>query len=520
MTDILTLLNLACIKHTGQGLPNSCLEATNWKYKVIDGKKRAVWRPSPYAEPLRVGHPTNDAEHNILRKQVVGQLNFIFKDACRIALNVKREFGFWYIYGNIHYLLHKYNLAYLMTEPCCSWMWYSQRFCEEGVLQQIKDWWNLQVKETKEWGITDIDTIYTTIFDLAGFQWNRKRYNCFDIIDYNTERHTRLVRDAYEEVKTKWEQDVTEHGHIHFSEWFDDRIGYDHVLNFQNLFDDFINKWYRAYPRVSRNDKLEDVRIQRRRTISHQTHKGQGRFFNSPELTKVYRMDKTINLNSIAVKKIRENHNSFIIYERFFALPCDIAAGIGAIRKGYLSLVSSSIPGFTISLTQNTGIPRTLIDEYLGHQKMRADPQSLVKQSMTASGNIPKTKKGIQSYYDFHRVLMNNSLHPKKLSAEASGTLCGGFGPNIYTHGPVPVGGAQNGQRWWKFLNWNHRGKTAWETIGGPASPHATFQNLSPQELCRVYSPNRLTKAKEIADRDAQIKSNFPTGHTWPITAQ
>ena len=85
--SIITILNLACIKHTGCPLPSSLL-GTDWKYIEDDcfqprptcpqRKRFAVWDPSPYSYPLKEVMPTDDPEHKILRNIVVDELKEIF----------------------------------------------------------------------------------------------------------------------------------------------------------------------------------------------------------------------------------------------------------------------------------------------------------------------------------------------------------------------------------------------------------------------------------------------------------
>jgi len=85
--DIGTLLNLACLKHTGQTLPNCGDElTTTWKFKLVDGKKVAVQlKPSPlYLRPSS----NFSIELDIKRRLVVDTLNSIFswkeyKETCK-----------------------------------------------------------------------------------------------------------------------------------------------------------------------------------------------------------------------------------------------------------------------------------------------------------------------------------------------------------------------------------------------------------------------------------------------------
>ena len=86
-TDTLTLLNLACIKHTGCSLPISDFGANNWKYvefedfslKELEPRKsrKAVWSPHPYFNPLHLYYPSYDFGARVLRSQIVGEIEFI-----------------------------------------------------------------------------------------------------------------------------------------------------------------------------------------------------------------------------------------------------------------------------------------------------------------------------------------------------------------------------------------------------------------------------------------------------------
>ena len=79
-TDIGTLLNLACIKYTGQSLPNCGDELpTEWKYVVVDGKRVSTpdlwWIPSP----LTLRPSSNSSiELDIKRMMIVSDLKSVF----------------------------------------------------------------------------------------------------------------------------------------------------------------------------------------------------------------------------------------------------------------------------------------------------------------------------------------------------------------------------------------------------------------------------------------------------------
>ena len=84
-TDIQTLLNLACIKYTGYPLPAVGRGDNNWKFEYIAPpvvppvflkwcKKRAVWSPHPYFNPLHLYYPSNDFVVSVCRKLIAGEI--------------------------------------------------------------------------------------------------------------------------------------------------------------------------------------------------------------------------------------------------------------------------------------------------------------------------------------------------------------------------------------------------------------------------------------------------------------
>lgn len=87
--DPLTLLNLACIKHTGHSLPSSDGSFSNWKYDLAldeyvdeptfnppDRPKYARWSPHPYFNPLHLYYPSDDFGVRVLRSLLVDEIRF------------------------------------------------------------------------------------------------------------------------------------------------------------------------------------------------------------------------------------------------------------------------------------------------------------------------------------------------------------------------------------------------------------------------------------------------------------
>jgi len=82
--DPLTLLNLACLKHTGCLLPISDFGGSNWVKKVLtvcDGDEiyrfpNAKWFPHPYFNPLHLYYPSDDFGVRVLRSLLVDEIKF------------------------------------------------------------------------------------------------------------------------------------------------------------------------------------------------------------------------------------------------------------------------------------------------------------------------------------------------------------------------------------------------------------------------------------------------------------
>lgn len=92
--DPLTLLNLACLKHTGCLLPISDFGGSNWKYELAldeyideptfnppDHPKYAKWSPHPYFNPLHLYYPSDDFGVRVLRSLIVDEIKFCINPA-------------------------------------------------------------------------------------------------------------------------------------------------------------------------------------------------------------------------------------------------------------------------------------------------------------------------------------------------------------------------------------------------------------------------------------------------------
>ena len=92
--DILTLLNLACYKHTGCLLPVNDCGGNNWKWVAPWhpqlGFRKAKWSPHPYFNPLHLYYPSYDFGARVLRSLVVGEINFIRYGETEIKKQLKK----------------------------------------------------------------------------------------------------------------------------------------------------------------------------------------------------------------------------------------------------------------------------------------------------------------------------------------------------------------------------------------------------------------------------------------------
>ena len=95
--DPLTLLNLACLKHTGCPLPISEFSGNNWKYKFdqnfyeVSGglmRGKAKWSPHPYFNPLHLYYPSDDFGVRVLRSNLVDEIKYCKSPGVSEALKV------------------------------------------------------------------------------------------------------------------------------------------------------------------------------------------------------------------------------------------------------------------------------------------------------------------------------------------------------------------------------------------------------------------------------------------------
>lgn len=79
--DTMTLLQLACLKHTGEYLPSNIGNSTAWSYTLKDGKKQGKF--NPYADnlltnPFRTLTDTHPIQQKIMRNLLHSELKQVF----------------------------------------------------------------------------------------------------------------------------------------------------------------------------------------------------------------------------------------------------------------------------------------------------------------------------------------------------------------------------------------------------------------------------------------------------------
>jgi len=80
-SDTMTLLQLACLKHTGEYLPSNIGNSTAWSYTLKDGKKQGKF--NPYADnlltnPFRTLTDTHPIQQKIMRNLLHSELKQVF----------------------------------------------------------------------------------------------------------------------------------------------------------------------------------------------------------------------------------------------------------------------------------------------------------------------------------------------------------------------------------------------------------------------------------------------------------
>ena len=483
MSDVITLLNLACIKHTGQVLPRSSQEFPNWKFCLDDGKKRAVWSPSPYFNPLQEHGTDDDPDHNILRRVVVDELKFIFgscvsKGAPLINPMVVLDLGKWALTGLALRKLMDEELAGKSAQEITPWvMVYLLTNPPDGLgganaftLDLVRDWWEERVEEVKSYGLTKPRSIFETIYKESGIS-EMDLSTRGDDINRNggLTRACRQSPPSDEETTELWRQ-------FGFAEEALGKI----VLR----------------PR-------EGALSQRRYAGTHAfagTSATQGKerneLFLSTDLTQYNRIERALGVGFPMIKWANKHRKSLCIYEKFFDF--DRLTPRGSQESGAHRL--------------RHGIPRAHLDAFLAHQKIRKDiydhrsdfpgigTPPIIRQANTPAGKIPKTKRGIQAHYDFHRLLMFNSL-------TTGNGLCV---PDNGHQGLLPYFSHASGdfyapesrkQRWRHTHTWNHKGKRFKDVVD------TQDDILEPEELVRIFCPNKNLENLQLQEK---IKSNFP----------
>ena len=474
MSDVLTLLNLACIKHTGQALPRNSQELPNWKFHLDDGKKRAVWSPSPYFNSLQVHTSDDDPDRNIIRRVVVDELKFIFGSQGARLVNpmVVLDLGKWALTGLALRKLMDAELAGKTPNEIPPWvMVYLLTNPPDGLgganaftLDLVRDWWEERVEEVKSYGITKPRFIFETIYRESGIPEGELSAS----VPARSLAHVcRQSPPSDEETTELW----TAFG---FAEETLGKI----VLN----------------PRcVTRTTQRRYGSIHAYSTALATQGKERNELFLSTDLTQYNRLERALGVGFPMIKWANKHRKSLCIYEKFFDF--DRLTPRGSEESAAHRL--------------RHGIPRAHLDAFLAHQKIRKDiydhrsdfpgigTHTIIRQANTTAGKIPKTKRGIQAHYDFHRLLMFNSL-------TTGNGLCV---PDNGHQGLLPYFSHASGdfwnrkQRWRHAHTWNHKGKRFKDVVD------TQDDVLEPEELVRIFCPNKNLENLQLQEK---IKSNFP----------
>ena len=434
MSDIQTLLNLACIKHTGKSLPKSSQSFSNWKFKCDPetGKKTAVWSPSPYCDPLREHSPHEDPEQRIAGQQVIDELNYIFKGAAKDKRQIAMAIGAWFVIG----LAKKRVIALSKEEGRES---YDERYvkyltdiAEEGVWSRLIEWWDDYIQEIKSRGENNTERLFQTILTECGFRGVLQGYT------FNP--HQNLTNRSWEEKQGE---------------------------------------------RILKTDR--DDCPDRYKTYHHNLHiffsgKNKSEIWFSPYLNRVHQILRAIRL-SFKLNPIN-HHKSFAIWEKFFQHPDSKVDYVGQ-NNNWRHAVSAA-----------HGIPRKHLDEFLAQQKVRKqiaeardrnerDKEITFRKALTKNADIPKTKIGVKAYFEIVKLFQNNSLVLQYgVNIPEVGNIVFENSSALHRREPnhyAPYTEAQHHKYCSEIWDWRH-----------------TDGALTPEELVRIFAPNKAQEKEQI----------------------
>lgn len=447
----LSLLNLACIKHTGQSLPQSCLLETDWKYVKVNGEKVAVWSPSPLANPLRVVYPNDDIEQKILRGIVVSELDFTFNRVPKDVKEAKIDIAVWFIIGQYKILSTPTKNGRPFIAP---WITTLYEDCEQHPsFNKSLKWWKEQVKLANEFGIKGRDAYYY-IYSLIGF----KISNANELIDTG---NNNLYRDTFDTYRSLGGRDREE---------------------------DYETVCIKLFGRIMYYG-ISDIRVNIKQTTPRytatRTHTAMfAPFRASQAFVKLLSINHRLPLFD-SINRMKGNLRSHQIYERFFTLPND--DGTPYIPDGTQDgTFHTDYPSYNNCYGTEVGmVKRHEIDKYLLQIKFQNE-RWYGARITTQTGVLRKSKKAVKNYYEVLMTVMANSLSDKTFRVNS-------LDNKLQIHSQTYDGGIST---WRKFHGFRYKGKTANDWLETDWN-----EPLSPEILMRVFNPNKKLEKERINEK-------------------
>ena len=454
----LSLLNLACIKHTGQTLPQSCLLETDWKYVRVNGKKVAVWSPSPLANPLRVSYPNDDIEHKILRRVVVSELDYTFNRVPKDIMEAKLDIAVWFIIGQYKIISTPYPECRAFVAP---WIQTLYKDCEQHPsFNKSLKWWNEQVKLANEFGMEGRDAYYH-IYSLVGF-----KVECLKGL-IETSQFLEIFKD-YKAVE----------------------IDVDYGVVCVKLFAKIMS------------GEFSDIRVNIKQTkpkyLQHPSQQYSAMFapFRASQgFVKLLSINHRLPIFD-SILRMKGGLRSHQIYERFFAIPNSKPNGrtSPADANGYLDggtqdgTFHTQLPSYNPCYGRHVGmVRRHEIDRYLVQRKFATVPSGgSFPDIITQSDEIRKSKKAVKGYYEVLMTVIANSLNDNSYRIL---TIQNG----MISRTPTTSGSDSS---WRKYNNFRHKGKSAKDWLETDWN-----EPLSPEILMRVFNPNKKLQKERINEK-------------------
>ena len=459
----LTLLNLACIKHTGQSLPQSCLLETDWKYVKVNGKKVAVWSPSPLANPLRVSYPNDDIEQKILRRIVVSELDYTFNRVPKDIKQAKIDIAVWFIIGQYKILSTPTDKARPFVAP---WIETLYEDCEQHrSFNKSLKWWNEQVKLANEFGMKGREAYYY-IYSLVGFKVSQSGHLIDIISHYNgAEGENGWVFDLYRDL-------------------YNDPL---RTICRGNFKDTCIKLFRRLM-----SWELSDIKVNIKQTAPYNTSRTTpsrmfAPFRASQGFVKLLSINHRLPIFD-SIQRMKGGLRSHQIYERFFTIPncLPLRPYRGYIRNGTQDgTFHTDHPSYNSCWGNEVGmVKRHEIDKFLLQTKFQNERWANAH-IITQDDNIRRSKKAVKGYYEVLMTAIANSL-----------------GDNAYKVHTIQndIRIARHDNRgittWRKFNNFSYKGKRAKDWLETDWN-----EPLSPEILMRVFNPNKKLEKERINEK-------------------